>query len=380
MAVSKKDYYEILGISKGASDTEIKRAYRKLAHKYHPDKDGGDEAKFKEINEAYQVLSDKQKRAQYDQFGHAGVGAGASAAGGGWDFSDFEGFRQAGAGVEFDFSDLFSGGFGDIFDSFFTGERAGSRRGGSKKGADLETSIEISLKEAASGADRVINLYKREVCETCKGEGVAPGSKMVTCDRCGGEGQVQETRRTIFGQFSSVSICSKCQGEGKIPEKPCPACGGDGRTRKSKQIKVKIPAGVETGSHIKLSGEGEAAPKRGIPGDLYLNIIVKGDPRFRREGDDLVKEVGISFADAALGTTIRLDTLDSKIDLKIPSGTQSGKVFRIPGKGIKHLHQAGSGDLLVKVDVITPSKLTRAQKELFEKLKKEEGKTGFWQF
>ncbi len=371
MAVNKKDYYEVLGVSKNASQDEIKKAYRKLAHKYHPDKGGGDEARFKEVNEAYQVLSDSQKRAQYDQFGHAGFsGQGGP---GGFDYSGYSG--QAGG---FDFSDIFSGGFSDIFDQFFTGQNQAKQS--RPKGADLETTIEITLKEAAFGTEKFIDVYKKDTCSECKGTGVASGSKLVNCDKCQGTGQIKSQKRTILGVINQVIICPKCQGEGKIPEKPCSSCGGSGRVRKSKKLKVKIPGGVDTGSVIKLSGEGEAAPRGGIAGDLFINIIVKNDPVFKREGDNLIKEVDLSFSDAALGTNIRLSTLDGKIDLKIPAGTQAGKIFKIVGKGVKHLHGSGSGDLLVKVNILTPTRLSSEQKELFLKLKEVEKKKGFWPF
>ena len=373
MPVDKKDYYEILSVKKDASDAEIKKAYRKLAHKYHPDKGGGDDKKFKEANEAYQVLSDKQKRAQYNQFGHAEFNTGAGAGSGGFDYS---GFQDQG----FDFSDMFSGGFGDIFDTFFTGGAGTRARRTVKKGADLQTTLEIILKDAAFGIEREVNVYKQDTCEFCKGSGVASGSKMVGCTVCKGSGQIRTTRSTILGQFSSVTMCSKCKGEGKIPEKACSTCGGDGRVRRSKKLKVKVPAGVESGSIIKLSGEGEAGPRGGIAGDLYINIIIQSQNDFIREGDNLTKEIDISFANAALGINVRIDALDGKIDLKIPAGTQSGKIFKIAGKGIKHLHHNSYGDLLVKANIKTPTKLSQSQKELFKKLKEEEGKKGFWRF
>lgn len=371
MAVGKKDYYEILGISKDASDSDIKKAYRKLAHKYHPDKGDGDEAKFKEVSEAYQILSDPKKRSQYDQFGHMGFDPGSDSGGGyGFNGQDFSGF---------DFSEMFSGGgFGDIFDTFFGGGR--SQRRGPAKGNDLETRVEITLKEASTGTEKNINLYKLDICDECKGTGAAKGSKTISCSQCKGTGQIHTVRRTVLGQMSQVSICSKCKGLGKYPENSCSSCKGEGRSRKSKTLKIKIPAGVDSGSVIKLSGEGEAGEIGSIPGDLYVHILVKSEKGFQRQDDDLIKEIGISFADAALGITARVESLDGKIDLKIPSGTQSGRVFKVSEKGIKHLNRAGYGDLLVKVNVITPSKLSSKQKELFEKLKEEEGKKGFWGF
>lgn len=368
-----KDFYDILGVKKDASVEDIKSSYRKLAHKYHPDKQGGDADKFKEVSEAYQVLSDPKKRAQYDQFGAAGVG---SQPGGGAGFGGFDasGFNAQG----FDFSDIFSGGMGDIFDQFFTG--GGRSRAQVKRGADLETQVEITLKEAFDGTEREISVFKRDKCDTCKGLGVEPGSKMITCDQCKGQGQIRVTQNTMFGAFAQVTQCPKCHGEGKIPEKACHTCGGDGRVRKSKKLKVKIPAGVQDGQTIKLSGEGEAGPKGGVSGDLYININVSPDKRFQRVGDDLVIELKLSFPEAALGTTRRVETLSGEVDLKIPQGTQPGKVFKIPQKGIKHLNQAGSGDLLVKVSVIVPEKLNSKQKELLKELAESEKKSGFWPF
>ena len=374
MAVNKRDYYEILGVSKNASDNEIKKAYRKLAQQHHPDKGGGDDTKFKEANEAYQVLSDSQKRAQYDQFGHA-FNQGSEGQGfGGFDFSG-----QGGSGAGFDFSEMFNGGgFSDIFDSFFTG--GAGRQRGPQRGSDLQVAIEITLKEAAFGVEKTIDVFKKDICDECKGTGAAKGTKIIKCSKCGGSGQVQTTRRTILGQISQVTVCPKCQGSGEYPEKVCSNCGGDGRVRKSKKIKIKIPAGVDNGSTIRLSGEGEAAPKGGIPGDLFINIVIKPDNQFIREGDNLIKQEEISFADAALGTVLRLETLDGKIDLKISAGIQSGKVFKIPNKGIKHLQGQGYGDMFVKVKVITPTGLNGSQKELFQKLKEEEKSGGFWHF
>jgi molecular chaperone DnaJ len=370
-----KDYYEILGLSKSASTDEIKKAYRKLAHKYHPDKQGGDSEKFKEASQAYQILSDDKKRAQYDQFGSAafeqgGPNGGAGYGPGGFDFSGFQ-------GQGFDFNDIFSGGFSDIFD-MFSGGGQGKRR--SNKGADLETRVEITLEDAAKGIERELHVFKKDTCDTCKGSGAAKDAKEVKCSQCGGSGQVNVTQNTMFGAFSQVAQCPKCHGEGKTIDTPCQTCGGDGRVRKEKRLKVKIPAGVENGATIKLSGEGEAGPKGGTFGDLYITVFVKDDKRFRRNGDDLVTDINVSFVDAALGATNRIETLDGKIDLKIPAGTQPGKVFKIPNKGIKHLQGSGTGDLLVRVNIEIPTKLSGKQKKLLEEYRLGEGKSHFWPF
>lgn len=375
MSTSSKDYYEILGVKKDASLDEIKKAYRKKAHQYHPDKQGGDAEKFKEVSQAYQVLSDPQKKQQYDQFGSAAFeqgGQGAYGPGaGGFDFSGFQ-------GQGFDFSDIFSGGFGDIFD-MFTGS-GGRGRNRVKRGADLETTVDINLKEASSGVEREINVYKRDKCDTCSGSGVEPGSKLKTCDQCQGQGQVKVTQNTMFGTFQQVAQCPKCKGEGKTPEKSCHICGGDGRIRKSKKLKVKIPAGIFDNQTIKLSGEGEAGPKGGVAGDLYITVFVKPDERFKRQSDNLIAEIDISFTEAALGSTKRIDTLDGQVDLKIPQGTQPGKVFRIPNKGIRHMSQSGSGDLLVAVNVKIPNKLSSKQKKLLEEFQEGEKSKNFWPF
>ncbi len=375
MSTSNLDYYEILGVKKDASLDEIKKAYRKKAHQYHPDKQGGDAEKFKEVSQAYQVLSDPQKKQQYDQFGSAAFeqegAAGYGPGAGGFDFSGFQ-------GQGFDFSDIFSGGFGDIFDMFTnSGGRGRSRV---KRGADLETTIDINLKEASDGVEREINVYKRDKCDTCSGSGVEPGSKIKTCDQCQGQGQVKVTQNTMFGAFQQVAQCPKCKGEGKIPEKACSSCGGDGRVRKSKKLKVKIPAGISDNQTIKLSGEGEAGPKGGVAGDLYITVIVKPDKRFKRQGDNLVAEIDLSFTEAAIGATKRIDTLDGQIDLKIPQGTQPGKIFKIPNKGIKHIDQSGAGDLLIKANVVIPSKLSSKQKKLLEDFQESEKNKNFWPF
>lgn len=356
------DYYNILGVSKGASDDEIKKAYRKLAHKYHPDKAGGDEKKFKEINEAYQVLSDKVKRAQYDQFGQT-FGAGGGPAGGGFGGFDFGGFSRNGGGFEFNF-----GGedFEDIFSNIFSGgTRRGTRR---KRGQDIQVDIEIDFKEMATGTTREINLRRSIVCDRCGGSGGEPGAKVETCPTCKGTGRVEKVTRSFFGSFSQVSTCPECQGEGKIYSKKCTKCGGDGRIKEDQRIVINIPAGIADGQTISMTGQGEAGEKGTIPGDLYVNVHVKKHPKFSREGNDILSTEYIPFSLAAIGGETEVETLGGKLILKIPAGTQSGEIFRIKGKGIPDLHGRGTGNQLVKIIVRIPKKLTREQKNLVEEL------------
>ena len=373
-----KDYYDILGVSREASDDEIKKAYHKLAHQHHPDKSGGDEARFKEINEAYQVLSDKGKRSQYDQFGQTFEQA---QAGGG--FRGFEGFRDFSSFAEgFDFN--FGGGrggrqgfsgfediFGDIFKQagFGSDARSGRNRRRWYRGEDIQIDAEIDFLEMAHGAEKELNLYKRMKCAHCHGEGVEPGSKKVECLICEGEGEVQTSRRTILGTFSQVSVCSECGGEGKVPEKKCQKCGGDGRVREYEDVKIKIPAGIKDGQSIRLEGLGESGEKGGETGDLYVTVHVKPHEKFIRENDDIHSEEEISFSQAALGDKIEVETIDGSLKLKIPAGTQSGEVFRLKGKGVKHLSRFGHGDQYVRIQVVIPKNLTREQREIFEKLK-----------
>lgn len=375
-----KDYYNILGVSKDASDDEIKKAYRKLAHQHHPDKPGGDEKKFKEANEAYQVLSDKEKRSQYDQYGQTFEQA--QSQGG---FSGFEGFRDFSSfaeGFDFNFgSDARNGrtgysGFEDIFGDIFSqagfGNQRGRRTSRKVRGEDIQVDIEIDFREMAQGVEKEINLFKLVKCENCRGEGVEPGSKKVECAACRGAGEVRTSQRTILGTFSRVGVCAECQGEGKIPEKKCNACRGTGRLRKNEDIKVKIPAGIKDGQSIRLEGLGESGEKGSPAGDLYLTVHVRPDRKFTREGDDIHTEEKISFSRASLGDKIKIDTLSGEIKLKIPSGTQAGEIFRLKGKGIKHLNRFGNGDHYVKIQVVTPKNLTREQKEIIERLRETE--------
>ncbi len=370
-----KDYYEILGVAKGASDDDIKKAYRKLAHKHHPDKSGGDEARFKEVNEAYQVLSDKQKRSQYDQYGQTFEQA--QQQGG---FSGFEGFRDFSSyanGFDFNFSRGAGGSrgysgfediFGDIFEQAGFGRR-GARRTGHSRGEDIQVDVEIGFSEMAHGAEKEMNLYKRVKCDRCGGEGVEPGSKKVECPTCKGAGEVRTSQRTILGTFQQVQVCPECKGEGKVPEKKCEKCGGDGRTREYENVKVKIPAGIRDGQAIRLEGMGESGERGGEAGDLYVTVHVKPHEKFERDDDDIRTAENISFSQAALGDKIDVETLYGDVKLKIPAGTQSGEIFRVRGKGVKRLGRYGHGDQYVRIRVVTPKNLTKEQRELLEKLK-----------
>lgn len=361
-----KDYYEILGVGKSASDDEIKKAYRKLAHKYHPDKSGGDEAKFKEINEAYQVLSDKNKRAQYDQFGQTFQGAGGGQGFGGFDFSnfDFDGFSRqgGGGGINFEFG---GADFEDIFSSVFGGRKRGR---GAKRGADIQVDVEITFLEMVRGTEREIRLRKSVACDRCHGTGGEPGAKKKTCPTCQGTGQVRKTTRSFFGTFSQVGVCPECGGEGEVYEKKCTKCGGDGRVKEEQTIKITIPAGIEDGGILSVQGAGEAGEKGSQPGDLYITVHIETHKDFTRQGQDILSTEHIAFPLAALGGQIEVNTIDGKLILKIPSGTQSGEVFRIKEKGIPNVHGYGRGNQLVKIIVDVPKKLSREQKRLIEEL------------
>ena len=362
-----KDYYDILGVTKNSSADEIKKAYRKLAHKHHPDKKGGDEAKFKEINEAYQVLSDPQKKSQYDQFGQTFNQAGAGGGAGG-----FSGFGGGSQGFDFDFSQFGGSGFEDIFSDIFSGGGFGGRgeRSTARSGSDIAVDVEISFEEMAKGVEKELDLYKKTTCKVCEGTG-AKDKKMKKCSRCGGQGKIRTTRQTILGSFAQVSICPDCHGKGEVPEEKCSNCGGDGTVRDYEKIKVKIPAGIEHGQTIKLSGLGEAAPGGGMPGDLYLNIYVKSDSKFRREGENIYSRQKISFSQAVFGDKIETQTIHGPVNLKVPAGIQSGTILRIKGKGINNEHRFGKGDHMVEIQVETPERISRKQKNLIEELRKE---------
>ena len=360
----KRDYYEVLGVQKGASDDELKKAYKKLARKYHPDLNRDDpktaEEKFKEVNEAYDVLKDPQKRAQYDQFGHAAFEGGAGGGGGYGGFGGFGGGGFSGGDFGgFDFGDI----FGDIFGG---GGRRGARRQGPERGADLRYDLELTFEEAAFGKETELRVPRTENCEKCHGTGAAPGSEPETCPKCHGSGQVQTVHNTPLGRMMSSSTCDRCHGSGKIVKNPCPDCGGRGQKRVERKIKVKIPAGVGEGSRIRVSGGGEAGLRGGQSGDLYVYIFVKQHKFFTRSETDVYSEVPISFVQAALGDTVQVPTLHGQIELKIPAGTQSGKQFRLRGKGIPKLRGDGNGDHYVKVKVLTPQKLTEKQKKLLQ--------------
>ena len=347
--MSKRDYYEVLGVPKNASTEELKKAYRKLARKYHPDVNPGDknaENQFKEVKEAYDVLGDADKRARYDQFGHAAT--------------DGNGFGGFGAGAE----DM--GGFGDIFDMFFGGGFGGGRgqRQGPQQGADLKTEMEITFEEAAFGVEEKIKVPRLETCQRCGGSGAQPGTHSETCSVCKGAGQVRVNQKTPFGMFQTVKTCQNCHGEGTIITSPCSECGGQGRVRKERKIEVKIPAGVDTGSRLRVAAAGESGLNGGPPGDLYVFIKVKPHKDFKRNGNDVIYEQPITFAQATLGCNLDVPTLDGKITFTIPEGTQSGTTFRLKGKGIPRLQGYGRGDQHVKVELVTPTSLTDKQKEL----------------
>lgn len=359
----KRDYYDVLGVKKEASTDEIKKAYRKLAHEHHPDKGTGDAIKFKEINEAYQVLSDPQKRKTYDQFGHAAPNMGGSA--GGFDWSQYQqGFGGQGFNINMD--DL--GGLGDIFE-MFTGAGGGRTRR-SQKGADIEASIAIEFMEAVRGVEKEITLDKYDLCDRCAGTGAEKGSGQKTCPTCHGSGQVRVEQRTMFGVFAQAAVCETCKGSGKVPEKACEKCKGEGRIKERRPFKVKIPAGIDNGQSIKIPERGEAGPAGIPPGDLYLSVMVKADPRFERQGSNIISEAKITFPKAALGTNVEVETVDGKVQLKVPAGTQSGKVFKLSGRGVADLHTDRKGDHLVTIIVETPTKLTHKQKKLLEEFEK----------
>ncbi len=363
-----KDYYDILGVSKNASQEEIKKAYYKLAHQYHPHK-GGDEKKMKEINEAYSVIGNPEKRSQYDRFGstfeQAQRQGGFGGFGGFRDFSDFaEAFRSSGSNTNsfsFDFGDL-----GDIFGDFFGGStRARTRTSSRTQGSDLELQLLLDFKEAVFGAEKTISLTKDIKCQKCNGSGAELGSKVLTCSTCGGTGQV--VKSIGFG-IGFPSVCPECQGEGKKIEKECSHCRGIGIVRNTEEIKVKIPSGIDDGQTIRLAGRGQAGRRSGQAGDLYLRIKVKPDKIFKRDGYNIKTVMEISFQQAALGDKIEIETIDGQENFKIPEGTQSGKIFTIKGKGVPHLQGKGRGDHLVEVIVKTPTKLTRRQRQLLEEL------------
>ncbi|MFC1952077.1 molecular chaperone DnaJ [Chloroflexota bacterium] len=344
---TKRDYYEVLGIARNATDEEIKRAFRKFAFQYHPDRNGDDGATemFKEVNEAYEVLSDPDKRAAYDRFGHGGA----------------EGiFGQGFEGFHF-------GGFGDIFDAFFGGATTATRQA-PRQGADLHYRFTITFEEAAFGSEKGIDISRTENCSLCQGIGCKPGSQPNWCPNCNGTGQVRRVQQSIFGRFTSTTTCSQCHGEGRIITEPCPQCRGTGKEKCQRSISVRIPAGVDNGTQIRLIGEGEAGTRGGPPGNLYITLSVQPHHFFTRDGDNILYELPINFAQAALGVQIEVPTLDGETKLKIPAGCQTGKAFQLKNKGIPHLHRSGRGDQLVTLRIVTPDKLTKKQRQLFQEL------------
>lgn len=367
---TKRDYYEVLGISKGASADEIKKAFRRKAIEFHPDKQGGDEAKFKEVNEAYEVLKDPGKKQRYDQFGHAGVGGNG---GGG---NPFEGFGGAqGQNINFDFGDM---GLGDIFNSFFGGG-AGPRSQRQSRGNDVESRVEITFEQAVFGTDIDLNLHLEDTCEHCKGTTAEPGHELKTCDTCGGSGQVMNVTRTVFGNIQQASICPTCKGSGKVPEKVCTVCHGKGTQARKQTVSLKIPAGIDDGATIRLREHGEAVAN-GPKGDLYVNIRVKPHKQFTREGDLILSEEHVDFVTASLGGEIEVSTVDGAVKMKVPAGTQSHSDFKLSGHGVPHLKSKSRGAHIVTLLVDTPTKLTPKQMELLEQFRAEKplSKKKFW--
>lgn len=362
-----KDYYDILGVSRDASEAEIKKAYRTLAHKYHPDKDSGDEEKFKEVNEAYSVLSDKQKRAQYDQFGSAGPGMGGFGGAGGFDFSQFGG----GNGVHFEFGGDAGdfGDLGDLFGSMFGGAAGGTRR--SARGRDVQVDVTIDFAQMVTGVTKDVTVTHDVVCPTCDGRGGKPGTKEETCTKCGGRGHIQRTVQSMLGPIVQNVVCDACNGRGVTFAEKCETCHGDGRVRKEETVSVDIPAGISDGQTIALTGRGNAGLHGAPAGDLLVTVHVTPDARWRREGDNILSTQTITFSQAALGAKITVETVEGTVTMKVPAGTQSGEVFRIRGKGVPHLRGFGRGDHLVTVTIDVPKKLSRAQKKLLEQLAQE---------
>jgi molecular chaperone DnaJ len=346
----KRDYYEVLGVSRGASSEDLKRAFRKLAMQFHPDRNPDNPTaaeRFKECSEAYEVLSDPDKRRSYDMFGHAGVTPGAGSG-----FSGFEGF-----------------GFGDIFDTFFGGGGAGSRtRRQSTRGEDLRYDLTITFEEAFTGVEKVVDLPRLVPCQTCSGSGAQPGTGTETCSACGGAGQVRRQAQSIFGSVVNITTCPSCGGEGRILRTPCHDCRGQGRLQQQRRLRISIPPGVDNGSQVRLSGEGEAGFRGGPPGDLYVVLRVKPHPQLRRQDQDTIYELRVNMMQAALGDTIEVPTLDGAVEITIPAGTQYGQTFRLPGKGMPSLRGGRRGDQFVTIQVLVPKDLTGEQKALLRKV------------
>ncbi len=361
----KRDYYEVLGVGRNASADEIKKAYRKLAFQYHPDRnpDKGAADRFKEAAEAYEVLCDSDKRARYDQFGHAGVNGGFGSGGAG----GFEGF---GNGFP----------FGDIFETFFGGGAASARRNSPQRGSDLRYDLTVEFEESIFGSERDLKIPRMESCHVCSGSGAEPGTQPTKCTRCNGEGQIRRVQQSMLGQFVNVVLCNACQGKGTVITSPCTNCHGQGMERVTRQLRITVPAGIEDGTQIRLSGEGEPGGNGGPRGNLYIVVSVKPHDLFRREANDIVIDLPINMAQAALGDEIEVPTVDGPATLKVPAGTQPNRVLRIKGKGVPYLRDRGRGDQLVRVSVTVPTKLSEEQRELLRRLeesfKKDSGDEG----
>lgn len=366
MQAMAKDYYSMLGVDRSASQDEIKKAYRKLALKYHPDRNQGNkeaENRFKETAEAYEVLTDPKKKETYDRYGEDGLKGAFSGQGGGFSWQDFHHAS--------DFEDIFGNVFGgSIFGDLFGGRGAGGRRRqpSAQRGNDLRVNLKLTLEEIAAGVEKTIKIRKFKRCSSCGGSGARSGSSPKTCPSCGGSGEVQAQSRSFFGTFISVQPCPACNGEGKVISDPCPACGGSGHVRDSETISINVPAGVTTGNYIPLKGQGDVGPRNGPPGDIVVYIEEIPHELFERQGDDVLYDLPVSFVQAALGAQIEVPTLGGRALLKIPGGTQSGKVFRMRGKGVQHLQRPGSGDELVRVWVWTPKNISKKERLLLEEL------------
>jgi len=368
MAEQRRDLYEVLELQKGASDDEIKKAYRKLAKKYHPDLNPGDKAaeeKMKEVNAAYEVLSDKEKKARYDQFGHAGIDPSYGAGAGGAGFGGFEDFDLGDI-----FGSMFGGGFGGGGFSGFGGQQ---RRSGPMRGENVRVVVSLTFEEAAFGCEKTVNINRNENCGECGGTGAKKGTSAETCPTCGGTGQVKTTQRTPFGVFASTGPCQNCRGTGKVIKTPCDNCRGTGKVRKNRTIKVKIPAGIDDGQTVSLRGEGQAGSNGGPAGDLYVTVSVKEHKLFKREGQDVLLEMPVSFVQATLGATLTVPTIDGKVQYNMPEGTQHGTIFRLKGSGIPNLNGKGRGDQYVKVNIEIPRNLTGEQKDLLRKFEEAVG-------
>ncbi len=358
-----KDYYEILGIQKGASDADVKSAFRKLAQKYHPDKKGGDEAKFKEVSEAYSVLSDKKKRAEYDTYGKTFAGGGPQGGFGGFDFSNFstgssfggQGFQGNGQAFEFD--------LGDVFGEFFGGGR------GVRRGRDISIDIELTFKESIFGTDRRVLLSKLGTCDICEGSGAKKGTKLKTCPTCNGKGDIRESRNSFFGTFTTTRVCPKCAGKGEVPETPCENCRGEGVLKKEEEIQIEVPAGVSDGEMIRMPGRGEALAG-GAAGDLYIKLHVKSDAIFSREGNHLLTSLPVKLTDALLGATYRVPTVEGDTMIEVPAGVVHGETIRVRGEGVPY-GRGNRGDLIVRIDIQFPKKLSKTARDLIDKLRTE---------